>query len=264
MQGRRVTWSWLGLGAAWLMATTVSAQQAPAGPAMLPSPPSVFSSMHTPIPLEQMTPQAQRLVLAVLQQPTLTAHGPTEAFLCRPALYYWLVDHPDQAAHIWLGLGAKCAGIESLGEGHFRWHDAQMGEMRWDTVLRTPHQCIWYAYGKVRPGPLLPYVIARGVVVLSFVEGADTQGHPAVRHQMELVLQANSHAIALATRLFGASVPHMTEQYVGQMETFFGALAWYLSKHPEKAPGLLGQTPAPQSPEAPAGSEPPGLLAPGG
>jgi hypothetical protein len=225
---------------------------------MLSTAPSVFSPVRTNVPVEQLTPTAQRLVMGVLQQPTLTAHGPTEAFLCRPNLYYWLVDHPDQGARIWLSLGAKCAGIEALSEGHYRWSDSQMGEMRWDTVLRTPHQCIWYAQGKVRPGPLLPSVLVRGVVVLNFVEGTDSEGHPAVRHQMDMVLQANSHAIALATRLFGASVPRMAEQYVGQLETFFGALAWYLSKHPDKAAGLLGQAPSSQSPSAPAGSYGPG------
>ena len=39
--------------------------------------------------------------------------------------------------------------------------------------------------------------------------------------------------------MLGASAPHLAEQYVGQMEMFFGALAWYLDQHPEQAEVML-------------------------
>jgi len=76
-------------------------------------------------------------------------------------------------------------------------------------------------------------------VVLNHEEGNDASGKPAVRHQMDLILHTESRAVSLATRLFGASAPRMAEEYVGQMEMFFGALAWYLTQHPDKATTLF-------------------------
>jgi hypothetical protein len=192
-----------------------------------------------PVPLEQLAPGVRENVRAVLEHPTLSARGPLEAFHCRPGLYYWLLDHPDLACRLWRGLGAKCTDIFASGEGSFTWNDAQNGEVHWYTVLRTPRQRVWYAEGRVRPGKLLPSVPLRAVVVLNHQEGTDGNGKPAVRHQMDMVLHTESRAVSLATRLFGASAPRLAEEYVGQLQMFFGALSWYLTQHPAKSAALF-------------------------
>jgi hypothetical protein len=209
------------------------------------------------VPLEELPPAVRERVRTVLERPTLSARGPLEAFHCRPSLYFWLLDHPDLAVRLWRGLGARCTDIYPRGEGSFTWKDAQNGEVHWDTVLRTPRQRIWYAEGKVRPGLMLPAVTIRAVVVLNHQEGTDGGGKPAVRHQMDLILHADSRAVNLATRLFGASAPRMAEDYVGQMEMFFGALAWYLTQHPDKATELFEDLKRPGGTSIPRGAATP-------
>jgi hypothetical protein len=128
--------------------------------------------------------------------------------------------------------------------------------MHWQTVLAGPRQRIWYAEGQVKPAPLLPSAAVQAVVVLNYDEGSDGKGRSAMRHQMDLVLHTDSRTLALAARLFGASAPRLAEQYVGQMEMFFGALAWYLSEHPDKARALferLGRAAAGAQGPRPAG-----------
>jgi hypothetical protein len=217
------------------------APRPPAGPAPFLAP---------PVPLEELPPGVRERVRGVLERPTLSTRGPVEAFACRPSLYYWLLDHPDLACHLWRGLGAKCTDIASQGEGRFSWQDPQGGEVHWQTVLRGPRQRVWYAEGRVKPGVMLPSVPVQAVVVLNHQEGSDGGGRTAVRHQMDLVLHTDSRAVKMATRLFGASAPRMAEEYVGQMEMFFGALAWYLTQHPDKAAALFEElkrtAPAPQ------------------
>src|SRR5262249_26576742 len=169
-----------------------------------------------------------------------------EGFCCSPLLYHWLVEHPDQAVRLWRCIGAQCTDIHNLGGGRFAWQDPQAGEVHWETVLRGPHQRIWYAEGEVKPAPLLPAASVRAVLVLHYAEGHDSEGHPAMRHQMDLVLHTDSRALALAARLFGASAPRAAEQYIGQMEMFFGALAWYLSENPTRARALFDQLRGPR------------------
>lgn len=253
---RRNAWKWMLL--VWCAASTKAALAQPMvdGPRPAPTPRSVVSAqgfMPAPVPLEELEPAMRERVRAVLEHPTLSSRGPMEAFRCRPVLYYWLLDHPDQAVRLWRGLGAKCTGIEARGEGSFTWKDAQNGEVHWQTVLRTARQRVWYAEGKVKPGLLLPSVPIRAVVVLNHQEGTDGNGKPAVRHQMDMILHTDSRAVNLATRLFGASAPRMAEEYVGQMEMFFGALAWYLTEHPNKATSLFEGLKLPARPNVPNG-----------
>jgi hypothetical protein len=196
--------------------------------------------------LEELPPQVREPVRKVLERPTLSARGPAESFHCRPSLYCWLLDHPEQAVRLWTRLGAHCPDIRREGPSRFWWHDAQAGDLHWDTVVQTAHQRVWYAEGQVRPAPWLPASTVRAVVVLHFAEGTDGDGRPAVRHQMDLVLHTDSRALALAARLFGASAPRLAEQYIGQMETFFGGLAWYLSENPDRAQALFDQLRGPR------------------
>jgi hypothetical protein len=191
------------------------------------------------VPLDELAPPIRERIRSVLEHPTLSSRGPLEAFHCRPALYYWLLDHPDLAVRLWRGLGAKCTDISALGENSFIWKDAQNGEIHWQAVVRSARQRVWYAEGKVKPGVMLPAVPIRAVVVLNHQEGTDGGGKPAVRHQMDLILHTDSRAVSLAARLFGASAPRLAEEYVGQLEMFFGGLAWYLTQHPDKAAALF-------------------------
>jgi hypothetical protein len=255
---RRNAWKWMLLVCCTAGSKAALAQPTMDGPSSDPTPQQAVSSqgfMPAPVPLEELAPGVRERVRAVLEHPTLSSRGPLEAFRCRPALYFWLLDHPDQAVRLWRGLGAKCTDIQARGEGNFAWKDAQNGEVHWQTVLNTSRQRVWYAEGRVKPGLMLPSVPIRAVVVLNHQEGTDGHGKPAVRHQMDMVLHTDSRAVNLATRLFGASAPRMAEEYVGQMEMFFGALAWYLTEHPNKAAVLFEGLKQPGGPVVPAGGQ---------
>lgn len=240
MKCRRKALGWM--LALWMaaVANTALAQTMPAPPSgtnVAPAVPQGFFA--APVPLEQLPPPIRERVRSVLEHPTLSSRGPLEAFHCRPALYYWLLDHPDVAMRLWRALGAKCTDIQARGDGSFLWKDAQNGEVHWQTVVRTARQRVWYAEGRVKAGVMLPSVSVRAVVVLNHQEGTDGKGKPAIRHQMDMILHTDSRAVSLATRLFGASAPRLAEEYVAQMEMFFGALAWYLCEHPDKAKPLF-------------------------
>jgi hypothetical protein len=244
MDCRRKAWGLLFMVCCTGTTNAVLAQTMPEGSRLPTTPRAAVPSQGfqpAPVPLDDLAPPLRERVRAVLDRPTLSSRGPLEAFHCRPMLYYWLLDHPDQAMRLWHGLGAKCTGIEASGDGGFFWKDAQNGEVHWHTIVRTAKQRVWYAEGSVKPGPMLPSVPITVVVVLTHQEGADGNGKPAIRHQMDMILHTDSRAVRLATRLFGASAPRMAEEYVGQLEMFFGALAWYLSEHPDKATALFEQ-----------------------
>jgi hypothetical protein len=187
----------------------------------------------------------------VLERPTLRARGPAESFACQPALYHWLLDHPDLAARLWRCLGAECEDIRAEAADRFAWADRQGGSLRWRTVLDRPDRRVWYAEGSVKASPLLPAVPLRAVAVLRHAQGRDAAGRDVVRHQVELAVHTDSHAAALVARLLGASAPRMAEEYVAQIGVFYSALAWYLNRHPDQATALFAQLQRPAATDTP-------------
>jgi hypothetical protein len=186
--------------------------------------------------LEAVAPECRDRVRAVLEHPSLHAHGPVETFHCQPSMYHWLLDHPDRAVGGYQKLGVKCAAITDRGNGRFGWKDKQGSDIYWDTVLRDSSQRVWYAVGAGRAGSLK--IPLRAVVILYITEGHDREGRPAIRHEGELILHTDNRLAAQVMAVFG---PHAAEQYVGQIQTFFAALAWHLDRHPEKAKALLAK-----------------------
>jgi hypothetical protein len=228
--------SWLAAGVGELPAQVMKAE--PESRAPLPTATATIAPAH--VALEEIPAAVRDKVRAVMEKPTLTTRGPTEVFTCRPAIYYWLLDNPDQAVRLWRLLGAKCTDIDRETTG-FCWHDTQGSKLHWDTVLRSPQQRVWYAEGKVNPGKLLPTVDVQAVVVLTHTEGTDNTGKPAIRHQIEMYLKTDGKAVSMAAKIVGASSPRVAEQYLGQMEMFFAALAWYLDQHPQKAEEMFAE-----------------------
>lgn len=219
-------------------------------PVLAQSPKEPITPTSAPLPLDDMTPEMREHVRAVLDRPTLRSHGPVEAFTCQPIVYDWLLDHPELAVRLWRLLGARCADILLEGENRYLWKDGQ-SKIHWDTALKGPGLRIWYAEGEVHPGVLLPHAPVKAVAVLRYMEIHDSAGKPAIRHQVEMILHTDSHAVALAARILGASVPHLAEQFVGQIEMFYGALAWYLEQHPRHAEALFTQLKQPASTDVP-------------
>jgi hypothetical protein len=244
---RRVGFGWPAL-VVWALAALPASAQTPR-PERRPTsdkpsangdgstPVSVFAAVR--VPLDQVPEKVRDKVRSVVEQPTFATRGPAEAFNCCPSVYFWLLDHPDLAVRLWRRMGAKCTDIQARGGSSFSWNDGQGNEMRWDAVVNSAEQRIWYAEGHVRPGLLLPAVPVRAVVVLNHAEGQDARGRPAIRHQVGLVLHTDSRTANLAAHLLGASAPRMAEQYVSQIQMFFGALAWYLDQHPDQAETLF-------------------------
>ena len=74
--------------------------------------------------------------------------------------------------------------------------------------------------------------------MIQHVDGHDEAGRPLVRHQADLYLHTDSKTAVWVTRMLGPSGPRIAEQYVGQLQMFFAALAWYFDQHPDQAASL--------------------------
>jgi hypothetical protein len=191
-----------------------------------------------PIPVEELTARNQE-VAQVLRHPTLVAGGPTEIFECEPRQYRFFLEHPDRAVEVWRRMGAKCVSITDRGDGQFGWSDDLGSEVTWETVHKSKDVRVWYAHGKVRPGPVMPMVPIEVVVVLHHHEVPSSTGKKTIEHHSEVYLHTDSKTAQVFARLMGTSTTRLAEHGLGQMQLFFSALCWYLDRHPERARVLL-------------------------
>jgi hypothetical protein len=228
-------------GLVW--ATTASARAQ--GPPTRVAPPSTDKTEKvraaSNVPLPDIPDKFREGVRLTIEKTTLFTQGPVEAFSCQPKTYYWLLEHPDRGVVAWRRLGAQCVMISERGPGRFGWSDDHGSDLQWETVYASGDRHIWYAEGKVRPGVLLPLVPVKALVVLRYAEqdSPPVSGGKMMRHQADMFLYTDGMGASLATKILGAAAPHMAEQCVTQMQTFFSGMAWYIFRYPDRAANLL-------------------------
>lgn len=221
-------------------------------PAQEPAPESSLQMrIASRVPIQELPADLRDSVRHVVEQPTLYSHGAVESFSGQPAMYSWLLDHPDRAVVAWRRLGARCTEITRLENGHFRWRDDHGSEIRWQTIHNTASLRIWYAVGTIRPGLLLPSIPVQMVVLLRHGNRADGPTRNVIYHQPDVFLKTDSKTAVIVTRLLGASAPRVAEQCLSQMEAFYSGLVWYMDHHPERTEKLLAINPAAAAPDWP-------------
>src|SRR5260370_32946648 len=95
------------------------------------------------LPLDEMPAAVRDKIRQTLDKPTISARGPIETFVCYPAQYYWLLDHPDRAVYAWHRLGAHCVDVSDRGEGRLGWRDGYGSDVHWAPVYHTKQISAW-------------------------------------------------------------------------------------------------------------------------
>ena len=108
--------------------------------------------------------------------------------------------------------------------------------MRFTLLANAEGLKIWYAQGQGKGGALLPVVPIKALIVHQYRRN---QRENSVLHQTTVYAVTDSKGMALITRALGPSIPMLARKSVMQMQMFFGALAWYLEKNPDRAESMF-------------------------
>jgi hypothetical protein len=202
---------------------------------------SRVGNLPLPVPLEEMPASTRDTLSKVMKSPTVTATCPPEEFVAHSDVYTWLLDNPDRTAAAWRKLGVEAIEIKTSKDGRFCWKDENGSELTWQSVAQGPSGRVWYAEGKVKPGPFLPTFPVKAVAILNHAAKARPTGDSLIKHQVQIFLHSDSRAANFLTRMFGDAVPKMAEQGSEQLLMFFSGIAKYAHDKPEKAKALLSE-----------------------
>ncbi|MCS6866289.1 MAG: hypothetical protein RMJ56_10725 [Gemmataceae bacterium] len=178
-------------------------------------------------------------VLKVVQSPTLSTKATAPEVVCTIAMYEWLFEHPDRVALAWQRLRVPAVPITDLGDGRFLWVDENGSEVTWRVVGTFPDGLVWYATGKVKAARATPGVPVKAVAILTRQQKAAQDGVAAFRTSVQVYVQSDSKAAALALRILGPAAPQIAEQGAEQFLEFFNGIADYVQKNPTQAEALL-------------------------
>ncbi|NBO90855.1 MAG: hypothetical protein EBV06_00835 [Planctomycetia bacterium] len=208
-----------------------------AGSSPFPAAPDTPST--EPIPVSTFAAEFRDKARSVLDSPNLSAKGQAESFNATPDIYRWLLNNPQTSVKLWRTLGAKVSDVVETSPGKYLWKDGQGSEVTWQTVHQADGLQVWYAEGQIKPAALLPASGVRAMAVLRYSTGNDIEGRSAIRHQVQFFLRCDGRAMAMAARLLGNSAPRLAEQYLGQLQMFYGGMAWYLTQDIPRARRML-------------------------
>jgi hypothetical protein len=215
------------------------ASAAPPLPAMLATPSAAPAPQPRSNVLESVKPEFRDAVARCMSKPTVATQATGDEVVCTVAVYEWLYEHPDRVALAWQRLKVPSIPIMAMGEGRFGWTDEYGSRIVWQTVGTFPEGRVWYATGKVKAAPAAPAIPVQSVVVVKHKRRIEKDGVSLFVPSVEAYMHSDSKAANLILRVLGPTVPNVAEQAAGQLLDFFGGIAAFVQKHPDRADELL-------------------------
>jgi hypothetical protein len=75
------------------------------------------------IPWQKLGPNEQRLARAIVNEAAIYRRLPTRIIDCNPAMFTFLVQHPEVVADVWRVMGVSRVKLDKLGDGAYRGTD---------------------------------------------------------------------------------------------------------------------------------------------
>jgi hypothetical protein len=185
------------------------------------------------IPFDQLDDETRRTVLGVVTDASIFRRLPTQVVRCDPALYQFMVDHPDAVVDLWRVLGISAMSLERIGPDSFRVDDGQgtTGDMHF--VYRLPEARLVFAEGTYE-GPLFKKPV-HGQCVMLLRTGYQRQpdGHVHVTSRLDTFIRLEHTGAELIAKTFQPLVGKVIDYNFLESMGFLGSLSRTAEVNPQ-------------------------------
>jgi len=162
------------------------------------------------LPMDQLTPPAQRKIRRVVANASVYRRVPASTIKCDPSFEVFLLRNPNVVIDIWKLMGITRLDMVRTGKFNFDTSDGMGTNCHMDLVYSRPDLHLYYAKG-VYEGSLSPSPIhGECVVVLKCRFSRAPDGSPLATNQMDVFLRLEGAALDFLAKtfhpLFGKSV----------------------------------------------------------
>jgi hypothetical protein len=177
------------------------------------------------IPLGRLSDADREKVNFVLSNVSLFRRLPVKTIDCDPALYLFLMHHPDVVVNIWEVFKISRLQLREGDENQFRLLESTGAAMAGKFVYQSRGTHVLYGEG-VYQGPLFPRPIkGRGVLVLKTAYVQQPSGRYHITSRLDCFLNIDSLGAELATKTVSPLLGKTVDNNFVQTLAFVGSLS---------------------------------------
>lgn len=126
---------------------------------------------------------------------------PTYRFAVDPAVYHYLLDHPDVAVQTWRAMGISRFALQQTGEGQFHADagDGSAGDVK--VLYSTPTETLIYCTGAFKSPLVNKPIVARSLMRLQTEFTPQPEGHHLATHTGDVFVEFPSQTVEAVARL---------------------------------------------------------------
>ncbi len=193
---------------------------------------AVRDSARNAVPLQQLSPEHQRLAQSVLGDVSLFRRLPTVRAKLDPRVYQYFLDAPDAAVSIWRVLGISKLELKQTAPGVF---EADTGDGSSGTVCllhRTPTSCVVYCDGLFKSPVLAKPIKARALVTLRAVIEPQADGVTLITHSSDMFVSFPSLAVETIARMVSPLSYKYADRNIEEITSFLRMMDISMSRQP--------------------------------
>jgi hypothetical protein len=190
------------------------------------------------IPWQLIPPNEQPLVRSIVQQSSIYRRLPTRVIDCHPAMFTFLMQHPEVVADVWRVMGVSRVKLDKLGPGAYRGNDGAgtTGTVRfmageWGPEARNT--AIVFADGAYDGKPFVLPLRAKSIVLMRSSAVRERNGRYYVTVQADTFIQVEQLAIDLIARTVQPWVNATADRNLVETLTFVSNFSRTAEKNPE-------------------------------
>lgn len=185
------------------------------------------------IPLNRLTPDAQKRIESISSRPTLYRHLTQKSIHCDPELFLCLVRNPEILVGTWELMGITQVQTRRLDAYQMEAIDGSGTTCTVDLVYGDAAVHVYVAEG-FYDGKMAPNKIqGKGLFVLRSSQETDPAGNPVIRGSLDCFLQIDQVAVDLLLRTFGPLIGRAADHNFNETARFIDQMGLSAERNPE-------------------------------
>jgi len=190
------------------------------------------------IPWQRMAPNDRQLAQSIVNGAAIYRRLPTRVIDCHPAMFTFLIQHPEVIADVWRVMGVSRVTLDKLGEGAFRGNDGAgtTGVVRflaseWGPEARNT--AVVLADGAFEGKPFMMPLKARSIVLMRSSAVRERNGRYYVTVHADAFIHVDQMAVELVARTVQPWVNATADRNLIETLTFVSNFSRTAEKNPD-------------------------------
>ncbi|MGL6226824.1 MAG: hypothetical protein ACRC10_09395 [Thermoguttaceae bacterium] len=186
------------------------------------------------VPWKELSSEVRAKIQPVLLEQSLYRRLPQQSVYCDPAMFFFLLNHPDVVVAIWERLGVNQISLKQSDKpGVYNLRETVGSTGTVELIYMSPELSIAYSRGSYR-GPLMTKAVeGETVLLVQHRFERDDLGEPYVIAQIDSFIRIHNVALDVFAKLFAPLLGKVADNNFEQAIAFVGNLSTAAQSNPD-------------------------------